>query len=206
MDLTMISSGILSFVLMLFATILIGSIIIFVYYSYRKKKRYDFLCVILEQDGFGQSSYQTDKAGVYVDNKTKNKRFFLKRNNVGLDPDDIPYIRDEKGKKTIFLRKDGLKNFRYIDFKTLFTGDNEITVGEEDVNWAINAYERQKSVFGSTTLQKLLPYIGLIIMGVFILGMVAVILSKIPALLEETTKLTQVLKEMYLAQSGTTVI
>ena len=46
-----------------------------------------------------------------------------------------------------------------------------IIITEEDVNWAINSYERQKKIFQSSTLMQYLPFILLAFVSVIILVM-----------------------------------
>jgi dipeptidyl-peptidase-4 len=43
----------------------------------------------------------SDVGGVFVDTKTNNKRFYLKNSDVGLDPDNIPFILNGKGQKNL---------------------------------------------------------------------------------------------------------
>ena len=205
-DINVAAQIITNIALMLGGVVVIGGVVYVVARFYLIWKRNDTTCIILEEDGFGSTSMVRDLAGVYVDNKTQNKRFFLKDNNVGLNPDKIPYIRNIKGKKYVFLRKVGLKNFNYINLDQLFTENPKIMVGEEDVNWAINAYERQKKVFGTTLLQQLLPYIGITIMGVFILGMLVVLFQKVEVLAEVAEAFKEAAQAFAQAKSGTTVV
>ena len=205
-DINVAAQIITNIALMLGGIVIIGGVVYVVARFYLIWKRNDTTCIILEEDGFGSTSMVRDWAGVYVDNKTQNKRFFLKNNNVGLNPDKIPYIRNTKGKKYVFLRKVGLKNFNYINLDQLFTENPKIMVGEEDVNWAINAYERQKKVFGTTLLQQLLPYIGITIMGVFILGMLVVLFQKVEVLAEVAEAFKEAAQAFAQAKSGTTVV
>ena len=195
--------------LVIIGTLIIGSICIFIFFKIRDKKRYDTNCIILEKCN-NNLIHTKDIAGIYVDNKTNNKRFFLKSNNVGLNPDNVPFIIDSTGKKTVFLYKFGLKNFQYININADSFGALSINVGEEDVNWGINAYEKQKKIFGTTLLEKLLPYIGIALMGLFILGMIVVIMRDIKELMPLMKDLAEALKQTAIAlaqaNSGTTVI
>lgn len=206
MDLTAISSIVINSAVMFAGVIIIGTVLVFIIRAYLQWKRFKYVCIIVEKDGFGQPQLDKDKAGIYVDAKTKNKRFFLKKSNVGLDPDNVPYIKNEKGQKVVFLKRTGLKNFQFISWENFFEEVSSITVGEEDVNWAINAYERQKALFGTTLLMKLLPYLALIIMGVFILGMIAVLLQKFEILADIAEHLASASASIAQAESGTTVI
>jgi hypothetical protein len=147
----------------------------------------------------------TDRGGIFVDSKTKNKRFFLKKANVGLEPDNIPYKFIGKH-KTVYLLRDGLKNFRYFDINT--TGNPEITVnvGEEDVNWAINAYERQKRLFSQTLLMQLMPFIALAFVSIIILIIFIYFFKDFAVLKDVALSLKEGAQELAKAKAGTTVI
>lgn len=205
-DMTQVSGLVINIAIMLGGILIIGGVFYVGLRLYLEWKRHDTICIVLEEDGFGSTNMTMDKAGVYVDSKTKNKRFFLKQNNVGLNPDRIPYVKNVKGKKYVILRKIGLKNFNYVHLDELFTDNPRIVVGEEDVNWAINAYERQKKVFGSTLLQQLLPYIGLAIMGIFMLGMLALLFQKIGVLAEVAQAFEGAAQAFAQMNAGTAVI
>lgn len=149
---------------------LVGGILVASVWFYLRWRRFsEYQCVIWERDGFGQLVQKFDRAGVFVDKKTNNKRFFMQKANVGLSPDNIPYIPTSKGKKLVYLGRYGLKNFFFI--KPEFPTENQLIlkVGEEDVNWAINAYERQKRLFSQNTLLQYLPFILLAFVSIIIL-------------------------------------
>ena len=69
----------------------------------------------------------------------------------------------------VWLYRTGLKNFQYVDLNITPNPGATITVGEEDVNWAINAYERQKKLFSTTLLMQLMPFIMLAFVSIIIL-------------------------------------
>ena len=167
---TGIASNFLSFFIILFVlgfvlSVFIGTLALYYFKVHRYKH---FRCVIFERDGFGQLTKTYDNAGIFVDKKTGNKRLYIKKAYVGLDPDNIPYIVDNKGKKTIYLYRTGLKNYHYIKINIKQPGIT-LTVGEEDVNWAINAYERAKKTFSNSLLMQLMPYIALAFVSIVIL-------------------------------------
>lgn len=191
-------------IITLLVVIVLMGIAIFGYLRWARYKEYK--CVILERDGFGQLRQTVDKAGVFVDGKTKNKRLFLKKNNVGLRADDVPYLSDNKGKKTVYLLKTGLKNFHFIQVGVNYPAVT-LTVGEEDVNWAINAYDRQKKIFNSESiLMQLLPYMALVFVSIIIIIIFVYFFKSF----EDLGKFAEGMKEAmsYYAQSksGTTVI
>jgi len=176
-----------------------------VLYVLLKMKRYDYTVVIFEKDGFNQPIKSSDMGGIFVDSLTKNKLFYLKKNNVGMKPDNIPYIQDTKGHRIVFLKRLGLKNFAFISFREMFDEESKIIVGEEDVNWAVNAYDRQKATFGTSTFERVLPFLGLIIMGVLIIGMVYLVFQKIPLLVELTAQMKET-AEILAGRSATTIV
>jgi len=171
-----------------------------------KWRRYQqFICEIWQRDGFGQFKIKYDQAGIFVDDKTKNKRLFLKQNNVGLDPDNIPYLTTAKGKRKILLLQTGLKNFKYIR-PTVRDDMFYFTVGEEDVNWAINSYERQKKLFAQSWLAQYLPFIMLAFVCMIILILFIQLFNKFPVMLEMIKEMKLVAQALSAAKSGTTVI
>ncbi len=188
-----------------FAAVVTAAATFAVLFIMKNKKYAEFTCIIWKRDGFGQLVQETDKAGVFVDKKTNNKRLYLKKANVGLDPDNIPYIPCGKS-KFIYLYRTGLKNFRYI--KPMIS-DAGITlkVGEEDVNWALNDYERVKKAFAQKDwVKEFMPYaiFGLLIIAFLV--MVVFILKKFDVLATVASELTKAAQAVAQAKSGTTVI
>lgn len=157
------------------AVILIGGAIVTVLaLLYLNSKKYSqFVVRILERDGFGNVRESFDRAGVFVNKKTNNKRLFLQRNRVGLDCNDIPYIpsigKNGKEIKTITLIKLGSKNYKIIRPDITDAGVLNYTVHEEDVNWALNEFDAAKKTFGQGSLIQYLPYIALIVVCVIIM-------------------------------------
>ena len=163
-----ISGGFLNFGIILIVVIIISALIVTIWLYIRKRKRFkQYRCIIISKIGLNQNSIEFDDAGIFVDSKTNNKRLFLKKNKVGLAPDNIPFIPTIKGQKIIVLRKTGLKNFQYVHLR--FDGTFNIEVGEEDVNWSINAYEHAKKTFSQNTFMQALPYIALAFVALIIL-------------------------------------
>ena len=135
------------------------------------RKYNEFKIVIWEKDGFGQWNEKYDVGGIFVDKKTNNKRLFLKKTRIGLTADTVPYLPSKRSLfspgKTVHVIKTGLKNFHYIRINPN-DPTNTLTVGEEDVNWAINAYERQKKLFQQSMWMQLMPYFALIFVAIII--------------------------------------
>jgi len=176
--------------------------LIYAILKWKKYKQFD--CRIWEKDGFGQWRETTDGAGIFVDKKTQNKRFFLRKNNVGLEPDNVPYI-PAGGRKVVYLLCTGLKNFRFIKINV---GNPNITldVGEEDVNWAINAYERQKKIFNRDLFMQYLPFAILAFVCVIILIIFIYFFKNFDVLKDVAVALKEAAKEMARAKAGTVII
>lgn len=158
----------LNIIVIIITVLVAGTIVTAAVWAFIRYRRYSqYVIRIVTIDGFGQPKIKLDGGGVFVDPRTKNKRLFLKNANVGLDPDNIPSIPEGRS-QVVYLLQSGLKNFTYIRFNV--TGNRLIPqVGEEDVNWAVNAYERQKRVFGQSLLLQYMPFIALVFVSVIIL-------------------------------------
>lgn len=170
-----------------------------VWFYFFWRKYTEFKCIIWEKDGFGQLNERYDKAGIFVDGKTKNKRFFLKKANVGLDPDNVPYL-PTRGKKVVYLLRTGLKNFHFIR-PTVSNPNIYLSVGEEDVNWAINAYDRQKKLFDQSMFMQYLPFMMLAFVSIIILVMFIYFFKEFDTLKDVAIAL----KEAALATRGTVI-
>jgi len=144
----------------------------FLSFYYRRQKRYKYIVRIFNKDATGQVIQQPDdKGGIFLDKKTQYRLFKLKKNKFGLDPDEIPYILNSMGKKIVYLLQTGLKNYQFL---TPALSDNPglvFNVQDEDVAWAINAWERYRNPYKNQFLEKIMPFIGMAF--VFIVVVVA---------------------------------
>lgn len=205
MELNSIVNGILNFgiilLILLFVFVLIG---FFIYALIQYKKWSQFKCIIWGRDGFGQLVEKTDRAGIFVDSKTKNKRFYLKKSNVGLDCNNIPYIQHGKQKR-VYLLQIGLKNYKFI--KPTISGDVfNFDVSEEDVNWAINAYDKQKKLFNQNILLQYMPFILLAFVSMIILIMFIYLFKQFPIMLQIAKALKEAATTYAQGQAGTVVL
>lgn len=199
-----IAWGALQFGLVLVIGLLTIGVVILAYLGINRWRIYnEFLCIVLGRDGLGNHIIKYDKAGIFVDKKTNNKRFFMKRNNVGLSPDNVPAINDGK-KKIVFLLQHGLKNFSFVKVNLEHSINFEVT--EEDVNWAINAYERQKKLFSTSTLMQMLPFIALAFTSIIILIIFIYFFREFGVLKEVAVALQESARIIATASGGTTVI
>jgi uncharacterized membrane protein YqjE len=202
-----ISSGALStFIIGVIVLVVVG-IIGAIYYLKWKSNLYSaYKCVVWERDGFGQLRMLFDDAGIFIDRKSNNKRFFMRKANVGLEPDNIPYLPGSDGKKYVFLLRTGLKNFTFIRPNIGPTGVVVLKVGEEDVNWAINSYERQKKVFQSNTLLAYMPFIALAFVSLVILVIFIYFFRNFDTLSQMAQSMDHAATVLAQAQTGTVVI
>jgi hypothetical protein len=167
---TSAGSGMLQIALILIGLILVVGCVAGLLWYYKRWKRYkQFKVVIWAKDSFGQVYEEYDEAGIFVDKATKSKRLWLKRNAVGLEPDNIPYVMDRKGKKMIYMLRNGLKNFFYIKPNLNTEGTLNFSVGEEDINWGVNSYMKAKEVFAKSGLLAYMPFIILAFVCIIIL-------------------------------------
>ena len=198
-----IASGAGWVAVILIAGVFVATLAALTTYLILKWKQYkQFDIVIWQEDGLGQLNVKYDSGGIFVDSKTKNKRLFLKTHKVGLDPDNVPYMIGAKGKKTVMLLQVGLKNFRYIKPKINASGNMSFVVGEEDVNWAINSYERQKKIFGQTWLAQYLPFMIIAFVSIIILILFINLFKVAPDLKEAAIALKEAAQAMAQAKTG----
>lgn len=190
----------------LVAVIIFIGIIVIGYVLYQRSLgRYKhFKCIIWQKDGFGQLTQKYDKAGIFVDPDTKNKRLFLQKANVGLNPDNIPFIPAGKT-RIIFLLQTGLKNFKYIR-PVIEDKYINLTVGEEDVNWAINAYDKSKKLFQQSWIMQYMPFIILAFVCMIILILFMYLFKQFGTIKELIIEIQTLARLVAAAKSGTTIL
>jgi len=207
-DLGAVSSfggGLINLAGMLAALLFFLAVIGVAIFFFMKQRRYrEFRCIIWERDGTGNINESYDSAGVFVDSQTKNKRLFLRKANVGMTADNVPYIPTIKGGKIVYLLRTGLKNFHFIK-PNVAVPNITLSVGEEDVNWSVNAYERQKKLFQSSLLMQMMPFIilGFTVMVVLIL---IIYIVKNFSVLRDVAIAFQIAAEALAASSAGTVV
>ena len=193
-------SGAVIALLVIMAIIVIGWLL----YDKHIRRYQQFKCIIWQKDGFRQLTQKYDDAGIFVDKDTQKKRLFLKRARVGLSPDNTPFITGGK-KKTIYLLQTGLKNFKYIK-PVISDGHIKFSVGEEDVNWAIFDYEKQKKKFAQSWIVQYLPFIILAFVCLIILILFMYLFKQFSTIKDLIVELQTLAKIVAAAKSGTAVI
>lgn len=206
MTLQSMASIALNIALMILSILLIIGMVAAIFWLFKQRQKFkEFKIIIWERDGFGQLKETTDEGGIFVDSKTKNKRLFLRKNKVGLSPDNVPYIGSGKS-KMVYLYRSGLKNFQYLKINVEKNTNVKLAVGEEDVNWGINAYDRAKKMFNSSLLMQLMPFIMLAFVSLIILVLFIYLFRQLGGLAEFVDAATKFISTVNAAQGGTAVI
>ncbi len=205
-DVAGITSNLLNIAFMIGAVLIVVVIlIVLVWIVIRQMKYGKFHVVVWENDAYGNTRETYDKAGIFVDNKTRNKRFFMLKAKVGLNPDNVPYVTGKKGKAVVYLLRTGLKNFRFIKPR-ITDGAYSFSVGEEDVNWAVNAYERAKKTFSQSKLLEYMPFIVFGFVSLVILIIFIYFFRNFDVLKEVAVELKEAARQVAQARAGTLVL
>lgn len=203
---TQLGSNAVSMVVLVVAGLILVAVLVGIIMALSQTRKYNqYKLVIFQNDGLGHVTWRTDDGGVFVDGKTGNKRLFLKNSHVGLEPDNIPFIPTSTGKRIVMLLQTGLKNYKYIN-PTISTDLINFTVGEEDVNWAINEFEASKKRFNFDKLAQYMPFIILAFCFIVIAIMMVSIFQKLPQIKEIAVEMKAVAQLLAQARTGTTVI
>lgn len=213
MDLSMFSnmfSGLAdtgsNLVIVIVAIVILFGFIGAIWFLVKEQTKYkQYSIIVWEKDGFGQLTHAYDGGGIFVDKNTGNKRLFLKNNRVGLEPDNIPFIMMPNGQKVVIVLKSGLKNFSYVK-PTITNNLIKFTVGEEDVNWAINSYDSIKKKFANNLLKEYLPFIMIAIAFAVLLILFNMMFKKMDVLVDVAQALERTANTLAAMNSGTTVI
>jgi len=205
-DMSTVTENILNIGIMIGAVILVLSVLVVVTFLVIRQLKYGkFKVVVWETDAYGNTRESYDRAGIFVDAKTRNKRFFMLKAKVGLDPDNVPYVLGQKGRAVVYLLRTGLKNFRFIKPR-IVDGAYSFTVGEEDVNWAVNAYERAKKTFNQSKLLQYMPFIIIGFVTVIILVIFIYFFRNFDVLRDVAVELNEAARQVAQARAGTLII
>lgn len=152
-----------------------------VFFIYRRAK-HPISCVVWEYDKSSNKLRETyDKAGIFT--KAGMKLFYLLKGKAGLNPDNTTYMENSKGKRIAYLFKLGSKNYRFINPHFKSNPGFALTVGEEDLNWAISDYNRHKNVIeGKNLLMQILPWVGIFFVGMVFFILIVYIIQKFDVL------------------------
>jgi len=177
-----------------------GTIIIFlvaiaaafaVYLLMRKQLKYDIPVEIIEIDESG-TVYKKDKGGIFFNRGGKSRLFWLKKSKVGLNPDQIPFVRTIgqtpiwkfwMQPRKVFLYQYGYKNFSYVT-PSISNPDIDFGVGDSDVSWGLSAYEAGKNLQLKAWYSQIMPYIPLIIVSITMMIIVIYLFKSFPQIKE----------------------
>jgi len=204
-------------------------IIAALYFYLKRWFTFKYPVFVLELLPDGTRRLLNDKGGFFIDLKTKNKGFFLRIEKIMLSPDNVPFFM-YNAKKAVFVIKTGSKNYRYATIsdlrkemveRTVQVMENNVmvskkvvepkynlnfTVGDEDVNWAVNTFDRNKKLIGETTLMKLMPYFVLAFVGLCVTIIFIYLFKKMDMLVEFVNGLEVVSENLKTICSGTVVV
>jgi len=147
------------------------------------KRFKEYEVIIFSEDEWGQKDIKFDQGGIYVDRKTNNKKFFLRYIAKGLDFEQLKYSHGSNGKKIVMLYKDNKGEYQYITPE--FESDDGVSfsMGEEDLNWGLNSYEKAKNRFAwRNKLLQFAPWIGLVFVGFMFLILCIYVLKQFDVL------------------------
>jgi hypothetical protein len=105
----------------------------------------------------------------------------------------------------VYLYRKGLKNFFFLR-PNVQMDKVDVQVGEEDVNWAANSYEKAKKLFSASTLLQYMPFILLALVSIIILVMFIYFFKDFGVLKEMAVALQAAAEAMRQASAGTTII
>ena len=168
---------------------------------YKKVLRYkEYAVKIFTTDGAGNIWIKRDNGGVFEERRTKARRLWLKKAEVGLSPDNIPFIMNQNGKKEVYLLQTGAKNYRYLKFD-INNQQFGFKVGEDDVNWGLLTYEINKRQFQNDKLLQYMPYISLVLVSMVILIMFIYLFRNFGVLKTAAQYLAEATKNMKMIQN-----
>lgn len=191
--------------------LIIGLFLIGVFYIlafwYNRTRRYDWVVRIFNKDANGQVIQQKDdRGGIFLDKRTMYRLFLLRRLKFGLDPDEIPYILNWKGQKMVYLVQTGLKNFQFMKPQISDNPGLVFNVQDEDVAWALNAYERHKKNFQNKFLEQIMPIIGMVLVFMLVIVAMYFIFKNFGELSATAGAFKEAADAYARAQLGTTVV
>jgi len=195
----------LNIIVLIVSVVVVGAIAFAIFWVWKKKKQYgQYKFVIWEVAGKGlRETY--DKGGIFSDPKTKNKLLFMKKTGVGMSPDHIPYIQAGKD-KVVYVIREGLRNFRFISPQVSANPGLHFDVGDEDVNWAINDFERYKKMLATNQLLQYMPFILLAFVSLIILIIFIYFFKDFSVLKDVAVELREAATMVAQARAGTVVV
>lgn len=165
------------------------------------QRRYNINVIVMDYDPKTKREVPfMDKGGIFIDSRSGNKRFNLKRCQAGLTCDNVPTIPID-GKPWVWISRFSSTDYRFmrISFDEA-AQDYKVTIDEEDINSSVQHYDvavaalRKKSVWAT-----LLPLIVIFIAVFFTFIIAITLIQKIG----DVTKISDNNKAMTEAQLET---
>lgn len=190
------------------AGLVIGTIIFAVWRFLQWKKYREFVVLILEEDEFGQMNVKFDSAGIFVDGRSNQKKFFLRGANVGLKIDDLKYAPCKDGKKLVMIQKFKGSDPKYV-YYSVDRKTESVSFGmtEEDLNWGLAMYDRAQNTFEwKNKLLQYAPWMGLVFIGFIFLVVCIVTIKELKVIPEATSTLKDIVQQAVNSKAGTVIL
>lgn len=172
-----------------------------------RMRKYSWIIRVFERDSSGNLvQLADDKGGIFLDRTTNYRLLLLRKHKFGLDPDHIPYIMNSRGRRITYLLRTGLKNYQFLKPVVEENKGIKFNVEDEDVAWAVNAYQKYKIPNKNDLLKQILPILGIAVFGIIIVIMIYLILEKFDVLSDVANALVQATDNMQRVNTGTTVV
>jgi len=216
-DLSIIEAGgsqVLNVVVWIISILFVGGCALGVWFVIRRMKRFGgFRCIIWHVNEEGEIiSESSDAGGIFKDGRTGNVLFHFRKNKYACNPDMIERLsilrRGRFGRmgRIIYFLKVGEKDFRPIIPPKFSKDGMKAALGEEDLNFAINAYERSKKVFSQSMLLQILPYAVLVIVSFTILILFIFLFKEFPKNISTASNAMVQAAEALKAASGSSTV
>lgn len=194
-------------VVLLFFVVALAVVSFFAWRWYEKKSLYNLkIHIYYQEKGTRAPRFKEDRGGVFTNKRTNIKRLYLYKARVGLNPDTIPTIFSDGGKKIITLWQTSIKGYRYVTPAVYDNPGLAFHVGEEDVNWALVTFNEWVNRFKVSSFIE--RYGHMILWAVTIMGtlfLVFFVMQKFDVLSSVATNLNAAAEALRDTSLGTVV-
>lgn len=198
--------GIFGLMLFLIGGVIFLAIIFVIYKIYKWNAQFTDTVLVLKKDNLGNIVGEWDRGGACFDVQSKHRLWFLKSGIGGLDPDKKPFISTKKGVFVIVF-KQGLKALHYVTPIVNEKGDMELKVSDQEISWAINAYERSKKILFWDRLKEFLPYIAAFMFMVIACALLVFLINKLDlkAVVAQLESTARIIAEAKMSCTGSVI-
>lgn len=200
------------FLAILILIVFLALVTLAILYYFIRARKFEYIVRVKKEEPIGSGNIfeiGVDKGGIFMDKKTKNRIFVLKKFKVGMMPDNIPYYINSKGKKIVEVLQLGLKSFRYLDKPKIVANSQTAlyyNVQDQDLAFAINTIENVKQYKKQTWLQQLAPFIGMAFVFLLIVVSLYFIFKNISVLKDVAESFNQAAQTFRETQLGAVAI